>query len=214
MLGTFVGSLSDIKAEHVEGTAYGKSSSIPECTECRVILPLSAILNLVDFLLAARLQTIIDESFLIPAGFLIGAKPGTQCLDIAHAGQLCLEKALDNHSQGAIGTADIRKYYDNLSWPKIVKLLDEREAQRNVLAACLMCQLSVYTTIKVCGNSILILGRSKGGITGSRIAGVGGQVPLAHAIESLAGELTPRSFPSELLATLLLLCGWIIFFIC
>lgn len=104
-----------IDYEHIQSRVFGMESACPTPGECRAILPLTAMLTLLDCMLSARLGTWCKESLRIEPWCLVGNTRRTQCLDAAFTAQLVIEKGLDVHSSGAIAVADICKYYDSIS---------------------------------------------------------------------------------------------------
>ena len=118
---------------------------------------------------------IVDECF-------VGARPHTQCLDIAHGLQSVIEKGVDSFGNAAVAQYDIKKYYDSLPVLRIVLWLISRGAQRGH-AVCLlrhqMCPVVLLCTGMV---QLEIKARTIGGLTGSRTAGMLGRIPVESTI--------------------------------
>ena len=89
----------------VHGRPAGKTSSSPHLNDIRLILPQSAFLTILDIIYADRLNRLVDEKLKRRLGpqVFVGARSGTQPLDIAHTLQLVLDKSLDLESQGTLG---------------------------------------------------------------------------------------------------------------
>ena len=68
----------------IEGRLYGKESSVSSASQLRAILPLPAIMQVVDVLLPELLASNVDQAGPSIPGCFVGARPGTQPLDIAH----------------------------------------------------------------------------------------------------------------------------------
>lgn len=98
----------------VNAKLFGNESPRTPASKLRAILPLPAVLQVADALLANLLLPCIDSVLPVPAGSFIGARKHTQPLDIAHELHLVIEKSLDVHSVGGIAQQDIATYYDKL----------------------------------------------------------------------------------------------------
>lgn len=133
---------------HISGRIVGKQSSHPETSATRCILPQSAALQIMDALLAARLQTFISEQW--PQGPLIyeGAQPGTQCADVVSALRIVDEKFLDSLSEGAILTLDIGRFYDSLSALAVLRRLSTLGITGALAAMVLRFQMLVGVKLK------------------------------------------------------------------
>eukprot|EP00959_Pyramimonas_sp_CCMP1952_P369337 7736181-Pyramimonas_sp.AAC.1 len=98
----------------VLGHVRGKGTATPKPAQLRAIMPLPADLQVLDCLVAQRLNTWIDENIAVPQCCWVGARPFTQALDITHALHLLIERGLDDHSQSAVAQSDIEACYDSL----------------------------------------------------------------------------------------------------
>ena len=123
----------------------------------------------------------------IPECF-IGARPRTQCLDVADGIQYVLEKGLDNFGQAAAAQCDIEKYYDSLPVLEIVRWLVDRGLRPGIAACLLRHQMYPRLLFQFDGAEFRVSGRTVGGLTGSRVAGLLGRIP----VESTAAERTPH----------------------
>ena len=93
---------------------FGKSRCVTPVSDIRAIVPLTALLQLVDRVLSLALH---DELLhLLPSipGCMFGGRIGTQARDIGHGVSLLLEKGADRRGGAAVAQGDVRKYFDNL----------------------------------------------------------------------------------------------------
>ena len=104
---------SFIRSFCVQGSIC-KVSSQTTAGKTRAILPLLALLNVVDALLALRVHSLVDSVCVPPAGVFFGARKGTQVLDIAHAAQLHLQRGGDNFGHAGLAQGDIAAYFDSI----------------------------------------------------------------------------------------------------
>ena len=93
-----------------------------------------------DLLLHRTLTRFVDTSCPPVDGCFVGALPKTQVLDIAHGLHLLVEKALDDHSNGAIAQQDIEKYYDSIRLLKAARWLLSKGAPVALVACALRHQ--------------------------------------------------------------------------
>ena len=86
-----------------------------------------------DILISTRLNRYFNRilSLAPDTTCFVGARPGSQSMDIVHTLQTVVEKALDLRSDGAIGQMDIQQYYDHLS----IGLLWDWMIEQNIDAA-------------------------------------------------------------------------------
>ena len=99
-----------ISSVSIQGRIYGKESSITDAKHLRAILPLPAVLQVIDVLVNDIVIGFVCRAFPAVDGTFIGARPQTQALDIAHGLQSVVEKELDNKSEGAVAQMDIQSY--------------------------------------------------------------------------------------------------------
>lgn len=107
-----------------------------------------------------------------------GAKPFTQCCDIATTCSLAVEKALDSNARGCLFQCDIQRFYDSIDLFAVIKLLLSWGLEATRLAAILRLQYCVRISLLCLGASTAIGMRTSGALTGSRVAGAMGRVPL------------------------------------
>ena len=65
-------------------------------------------------MLLESLDNFLNAALPCPEGCYTGARPGIQCLDIAHGLQTVVEKVLDSLGAAALAHADIERYYDSV----------------------------------------------------------------------------------------------------
>ena len=98
----------------VSGIVLGKNSSHTVAADTRAILPLPAVLVIIDAFLCARWDHWINMHVAQPYGVHIGARPKTQSLDITHSLHLIIEQGLDAKNGSAVAQSDILSYFDSL----------------------------------------------------------------------------------------------------
>ena len=165
---------------NIRARVYGKASRVCTVDETRIILPLCSILAIFDCILPSLVKPFIDRIFVQPNGIFYGARACTQVLDITHGLHTVIEKSLDCSSVGAIGQADVKQFYDSLILLRIFRFLVARGLDPALAAACLRHQLFPRVDLKLGLCSSLILERSRGSLTGSRLAGLCARVPIEH----------------------------------
>ena len=114
----------------------------------------------------------------------MGARPKTQILDIAHGLHLALEKALDDHSRGAIAQLDIEKYYDSIRLLIVGRWLVSHGCPVALAACALRQQMMPQVSLNISGVDVAIPARSCGSLTGSRVAGTLARVPVESTIQA------------------------------
>ena len=187
---------TDLSSFEVRGSLKGKKSPTTWPADIRAILPLPALLEVADYVVAEALNGFLNESYQPPAGCYFGAVKGSQCADIATALQLCIEKGLDRNAKAAIADMDVANYYDS-----ICPIVLADWALRNSVPAPLIGSMIRLVT---CPRSVLTIGalrielrpRTLGVFTGSRLAGAIGRIPLLDAAHSCITTIQPLGFPA------------------
>ena len=72
---------------------FGKESSATDVADTRVILPLPSVLGLLDAILPALIEPLINRLLPCPDSVWFGALPRTQVLDISQGLAAVIEKA-------------------------------------------------------------------------------------------------------------------------
>jgi len=110
-----------------------------------------------------------------------------------------LEKGIDNKSHCAIAQADIAKYYDSLPLFKLSTWLLLKGVPACLVAACLRHQAftSLHVALSGASSSPTIRNRHIGGLTGSRIAGSLGRIPVEEMVLILEPTWTDRAFLNQ-----------------
>ena len=186
-----------LAAFNIQGRLYGKESSTTAAADLRAILPLPSILQVIDVLISTKLTAYIDRLFPPLDGCFIGARPFTQPLDIAHGLQAVLEKGLDDKSRGAIAQQDIAKYYDSIDCLLVVKWLESRGVPKSICAAALRQQLLPKVILNTGTVSVPVTNRCIGALTGSRVAGVLGRVPVESTISERRSYWQPWGYRTD-----------------
>ena len=181
----------------VRGRVFGKECPTTPVDKTRAILPLPALLQLIDALLPrlvgthfARILPQVPECF-------VGARPRTQVLDITHGIQSVIEKGLDDFGSAACVQCDIQQFYDSLP---LVRIFDWLVAQGLpvVLAAALMRhQVCPLVILQAKAAATTLVNRSCGGLTGSRVAGLLGRVPVEAVFCARAAAWRPWAIQSN-----------------
>ena len=177
--------------------AFGKESSKTACTSVRVIVPLTAILQISDAVLSLKLEAFLQSKFTPSKLTWEGGRPKTQLMDIVSGLSLYVEKALDFHSSGAIAQEDIKQHYDTIHCVRIFRWLVENGCEISLAAACLRHQLLPPIVLSVRGATSTIRNRCLGGLTGSRVAGQLGRVPVQATIQSILPSLTKLAWSQQ-----------------
>lgn len=81
------------------GKVYGKKTQKPTPQQLRVVLPLTSALQILDVVLAERLEAYMNDSPQPARSLHIGARRRTQTLEIAQSLSLVLEKSADRKEQ-------------------------------------------------------------------------------------------------------------------
>ena len=111
-------------------------------------------------------------------------------MDIVSGLSLYVEKSLDFHSEGAIAQEDVRQHYDSIQCVLIFQWLVSNGCDIALAAACLRHQLLPPIVLKIRSATAIIANRCLGGLTGSRVAGQLGRVPVQATIRAILPSLT------------------------
>ena len=104
-----------------------------------------------------------------------------------------IERGCDDSSNGAVGSADIEKFYDSLPMLSICKFLVCKGLSLTLLSACLAFQMFPKVSLSLMGQEAVICNRSLGGLTGSRVAGCFGRAVGLDLISSCFRAWAPLS---------------------
>jgi len=126
------------------------------------------------------------------------ARPGTQCLDIAHVAHLVIEKGMEQHSRGAIASSDIRRFYDNVPVLSIAHFLISEGCCHALVCAILLIQLFPTVFLYLLGNVCKLNIRTAGCTTGSRLAGVFGQIIILDCVAQRNRHWIGKGFPTTI----------------
>ena len=129
--------------------AFGKESSNTSSACVRVIVPLTAILQISDAVLALKLEALLQTQFTPSKLIWEGGRPKTQLMDIVSGLSLYVEKSLDFHSEGAIAQEDVRQHYDSIQCVLIFQWLVSNGCDIALAAACLRHQLLPPIVLKI-----------------------------------------------------------------
>ena len=168
----------------VKGHLFGKESSVTTAASTRAILPLPSVMQVLDVLLLDSFDDLLSTLLPEAPGCFIGARPRTQCLDIAHGLQTVIEKGLDNSGAAAIAQADIEKYYDSLPVLRIARWLVDHGVSAHHVACLVRHQMCPGIVLKSGSIEFELADRTVGGLTGSRTAGCLGASRLKQLLQS------------------------------
>ena len=122
-MSTVLASCASMNEVELGASAFGKLSSATTLQDVRVIVPLTAFLQITDVLLATRLESFLQQLWPVNPLLMECARPHTQVMDIVFAASIFVEKDLDLLSHGAFAQADVRQHYDSLSLLRIFSLV-------------------------------------------------------------------------------------------
>ena len=192
-----LGEESFLESLEVPMRCFGKTSSSPELTSVRAIMPLTALAKLLDSLLAHALKDALWSVFPKLPGCIVGAQRFTQCADIGHGAQLLMEKGADLRSRAAVAQGDIATYFDKLPLVRIFLFLRRCRVDVRLLCAILRHQLLIKLRLSRHGVHFKVNMRSSGGITGSTLALTLARIPVESAFRDLYDECWPLGFEYE-----------------
>lgn len=109
-----------------------------------------------------------------------GARPGTQCLEIAATMHNGMEKILESRSSGTLLQVDIRRYYDCIRIIRCCRLLLDRGVEVARVIVVLRFQMRATVSKSVLGQSKQPADTSCRALTGSRVAGACGRILVSH----------------------------------
>ena len=176
--------------QEVEAYARAKAAGPIRAEKTRVILPLNAMMQILDAILAHLLEELIEKIFPKSSRPALcyhgGTEPRTQPMDIAHAVQMLVERGLDSKSMMTVAQQDIKSYYDNIDILQILKFITgkgEHPEAQSISRALLNMHTKTKVSIEVGGAQCSIEGRTSGVLTGTRTAGKMGKIQWLHACQ-------------------------------
>ena len=98
----------------VRACLFGKRGPDTAAKDTRAIIPLGAVMQICDSILANRFHCKLNALCPDIDGCFFNAQPQTQTLEIAHAAHLVLEKGMDAESAGSVAQAAVQTFYDSL----------------------------------------------------------------------------------------------------
>ena len=196
-LNKLVSSRQLISSITIQGRLFAKSKGAVPASKTRAILPLPALLTIVDCILFNLWEPVVDSLFPEVGSVFIGARPHTQTLDIMHGLQGVIEKGLDSHGHAAIAQMDIRRYYDSIPILRIYRYLVGKECNRAQAACMLRLHCSIPIELTFDAGSITVPSRTVGALTGTRTAGLLGRIPVEDVIKHRHHVWEPLSFKTD-----------------
>ena len=149
-------------------------------SELRSIMPLPALLQIADVLVANQINSWVNGVLPCPRSCFEGAVKYTQPLDIAHGLALAIERGLDDRSHLAIAQADIRQYYDSLDVPALAWWLHLEGLNIAWTSAIVRLQMVPAINLRTGEETACVT------LTGSRVAGALGRIPVLQVLEQRA----------------------------
>ena len=101
-----------------------------------------------------------------------------------------MEKSLDLESAGAIAQEDIKQHYDNVDTIKVFRWLVANNCAPALAATFLRHQLLPTIHLRVGTGHSVISNRARGTLTGSRLAGQLGRIPVQDSLRKTLPTLT------------------------
>ena len=160
-------------------------------------MPQIVFLHIVDVILSMNVQHILDALF-APSKFLFeAARPKTQEMDLISGISLFVEKTIHLNSEGAIAQADIKQHYGTLDVILIARWMVDHGFPSVLAAACVRHQLLPPAQILIAGYQALVCNRTRGGLTGSRLAGQLGRIPVQLMFRDLQPQFSQLGWKSD-----------------
>ena len=184
----------------LRGKFYSKVSSCSKIDKLRAIFPQHSLAALIDSVLALCLQQPVNRVLPISPGLFFGGRPRTQSLDIARAAALVLEHGIDCWGECEWGQFGIRSYYDELPVLRVANFLSARGCNAADVSAAVQHQLVMGLEFEFHGCVVPIPVRSRGGVTGTRIASLLQRIRVEHTYSATAFTASIRSamWPDQL----------------
>ena len=190
-LSKFLGSSILLADVVIEGRLYGKESSTSSPAQFRAILPPPAFMQVMDVLLPRLLAQFLDDACSPIPGCFVGARPGTQTLDIAHGLQSIIEKGLDDKATQKLHRPTSRKFLGSLDVLLVAQWLQQRGARLPLCSGIVRHQMLPQVQLQIGRAKVQMRGRSVGCLTSSRVAGFLGRV-LVEKFNSRTTQGTAR----------------------
>ena len=105
----------------VKAKLCGKGTPHLKPAEIRAILPLPALMQIADWLVADALAAQLEACLSVPEHCYCGGGRGTQVSDVVAAVSHALQKSQDSGCPCSVAQADIRAFYDRVDVTLIVK---------------------------------------------------------------------------------------------
>ena len=103
----------------------------------------------------------------------------------------------EGHSKGGVAQQDIEKFYDSISLLRVARWLCRNGASHSLAASALRQQMLPSVVLNLNGLTVPIVNRCKGSITGSRVAGALGRVPVESIIRDRHGLWRRHGFRTD-----------------
>ena len=174
--------ISEMKSLTINGRALAKKRGAVPADKVRTIVPLPAVLSVLDCLLARRVNSIADRYADAhcqgsPAPFLECARHHRQVMDAVHPLALAIELGLDDASRSCVAQEDIKKYYDSLAPLRLARWIEQTTGERDVATTLVLLHTGPLVVLSAGGQHACMRGRTRGLHTGSRSASALGRLP-------------------------------------
>jgi len=196
-LAMFITSTTMVSAMEVPGRVLGKEGPVSSVGKLRVILPLPALMQVVDAILPALIEGYLTSLLPRVPECLVAGRPFTQVLDIAHGVQCVLEKGLDDFGCAAAAQCDIQQFYDSLPLVLIFLRMVGKGVPWGLAAAALRHQACPRIVLLAGAANAPIHDRCIGGLTGSRVAGLLARIPVESTFVERAHVWRKWGFPTQ-----------------
>lgn len=107
---------------------------------------------------------------------------------------MLIEKGMDSHSLGAVGQCDLEKYYDSIPCLRVLHWA-VAHGLSPIDAACMLRHQMLCTVVLRCTlGEAVIEKRASGALTGLRLAGQMGRIPVEEALLQCLSNNRRRGF--------------------
>ena len=183
-----------LRDQLIIGQIKGKGSHTVTAKSTRAILPLPCMLELADYIVASKINDILDSQFGDIKGVYVGAQRRTQVAELTKGLTLCVEKGLDSQGQIGIADADVQQFYDSVDMIIVFRWWLNRSLPPHVIATALRILVLPKVLLKCCGATVTPGRRTVGLFTGSRTAAAIGRIPILDVFLQKQAELRTNGF--------------------
>ena len=182
-----------------QGYVKQKENGGKNVQRLRALIPNSTILRLLSNIVRTKILPKVDE-FSCEHEMntrVLGGGRGGQPLDIIATAQMVLQIGRDNDDKAAIGQLDIRNYHDSFDRLEVYKSLRRRSIPSVWCCAAVRLQRCAQVCLTVKGITTGCLRRTRGALTGNRLAPIFGRVIVEDTYLTADCEMQRHFFQSE-----------------